>query len=176
MHRARLLSMLTLMILVMTLGPATVVADSPPPGAVTPDAAVTDRPPGYRVDGPSPGPVVRRVPARPEGAALDSQLDTLYRSGWTDGWWEFHFPVDWEHVGSHTSDSDLVEDLIVVDGFMEVVSEWDASCHQQTTGRTVNCQTSKTYVLKQYRFYVESHHFYHKEGYQDDYFETGHNV
>lgn len=168
--------LLVLVVLALVLGPGTVLADDPPLGAVPADEPAMGPPPGYRIDEPSPGAVVHRVPVRPESASVEYLILDQYRSGWTDGWWSWHYPLDFDHVGSHTSDSDLVEEQIYVDGFLRVGDGgWDDSCEHHTTGTTAHCNTCVTYHLE-YSFYAESHHFFHKTGYQDDYFETGKNV
>lgn len=157
--------------LLLTAGTPMVLADEPEPGAAPSDERGLGAPEGYPSDDPWPGAVVHQEAVRP----LDRAMAPLavYRSGWTDGWYDWHWPL-FSLVGSHDSDSDLVEDQIFVDGFMDVkiVGKWSDSCFHHTTGTHAHCNTLKKYYLK-YSFYVESHHFFHKEGYGDQYFETG---
>jgi hypothetical protein len=180
MRKARLLSTLVLVMLAIPLAPGMVLADSPLPGAIPVlDEPATGPPPGYRVDEPSPGAVVKRVPVQPDGVSPDNLPGQQYRAGWTDGWWAWKPLVSYDHVGSHTSKSDLLEDQIVVRGYMRVGggSSWDDSCScDNRPSTTCHCTTLKNYPLFQYPFYVESHHFFRKQGYADNYFETGKNV
>jgi hypothetical protein len=185
MRKVKFVSVFVLLALLLSAVPGVVLADEPPPdeplpGAVLADEPVLGPPVGYRVDEPSPGAVVHREAVQPLGGRIQSLGDgvrpmTTYRSGWTNAWHEWHWPLNWGHVGSHNSDSDLVEDEIWVDGFMKIKSYWDDSCKRHTSGTSAHCRTELTYHLV-YNFYVESHHTFHKAGYPDTYFETGKSI
>lgn len=180
MHK--LLAMIILPILVLSLWSNRALAGEPPPeGPVeTPSGGPPlGPPPGYRIDEPSPGAVVHRVRIRPldtdAQVARDILPMSIYRSGWTDGWFEWFYPHFWDHVGSHTSDSDLTEDQIWVDGFQRRVgmNGWWATCEDHKQGySTAHCNSVKRLQIF-YTFYAESHHTFRTAGYQDDYFETG---
>jgi hypothetical protein len=176
MRKRKFLFVFVLVAVLLNAGPGVVLADDPPPGAVErrPDDLLPGPPVDVRPGEPPPGAVVRRVQARPLGGdvqSLGGGMRTSYRSGWTGCWYEYHWPADIIHVGSHTSASDLVEDEIKVDGFMKIKTYWDDSCRHPTSGKMAHCNTRKVYHIP-YTFYAESHHFFHKAGYQDDYFET----
>ena len=168
-----------LALLSLSVWPGVALAQEPPPDEPSPDYGdlPLGPPPGYRIDEPSPGAVVHREVIHPLGVPLDSGMNlmTLYRSGWTDGWFNWFWPSWWDHVGSHTSDSDLQEDQIWVDGFQKrpAMSGWWATCSDHRSGETTaHCNSVKRMHIP-YTFYAESHHTFKKAGYADSYFETG---
>ena len=190
MRKVKFVSVFVLLALLLSAVPGVVMADEPPPdeplpGTVLADEPLPGPPVGYRVDEPSPGAVVHREAVQPLGGRIRSlgsggRPMPTYRSGWTDGWYDWFYPYFW-HVGSHTSDSDLYEDSIRVDGLSKLQgsSGWRTSCADPThgikPGTTAHCNTRfEAYFA--YKFYVESHHAFHKAGYPDTYFETGKNV
>lgn len=198
MRKIKFLSVFVLLAMLFSATTGTVLADDPAPngpppdiverqaiepipGAELADEPVLGPPPGYRADEPSTGAVVHRVEVRP----LDGQVQSLnsemrpmatYRSGWTDGWHDWIYPITIRHVGSHNSDSDLDEDQIGVDGFMRIGGpSWDDSCDRHISGTSAHCRTEVTANFF-YSFYVESHHSFHTAGYPDTYFETGKSI
>jgi hypothetical protein len=169
-----------LLTLVVVMVPASLVhADGPPLPAgtrVLPDLgpSVPGQTPGvngYKVFGPN---AVRRVPIRPsvEGGETTAPL-TLYRSGYTDVWYTWGGPFQpYVYNGSHTSDSDLWEEQIWVDGYLKRRNQigWMNNCRDHTAGSRAQCNTS--FEWSAVCAYGESQHFFHTTGYADDHFTT----
>jgi len=185
MRKVKFVSMFVLLALLLSAVPGVVLADEPPPdeplpGAVLADEPVLGPPEGYPADEPWPGAVVHQEAVQPlDGRAQSSSAGmrpmATYRSGWTDGWYDWIYPITIRHIGSHNSGSDLVEDQINVDGFMKITHYWDDSCSRHISGTAAHCRTEVTANFY-YHFYVESHHSFHKAGYPYTYFETGKSI
>jgi hypothetical protein len=130
---------------------------------------------GYKVFEPG---AIRRMPIRAlrasEAASLSIDPMALYRSGYTDAWihWE---PAGFGHYGSHTSDSDLFEQQIWVDGFLRPLSQpssWWSQCQDHRSGHRATCTTYFWYPVFCRNIYAESFHHFHTDGYADDDFKT----
>lgn len=129
---------------------------------------------GYKVFEPR---AIQRVPIRSLREAGPpssfSSILTLYRSGYTDAWihWE---PPGFGHYGSHTSDSDLFEQQILVDGFLRPLSDsaWWSRCQDYRSGHRATCITYFWYPGFCRNIYAESFHHFHTDGYQDNDFKT----
>jgi len=124
---------------------------------------------GYKIFGPG---AIRKIPVRPVSSPIDPQA--LYRSGYTDAWihWE---PPGFGHYGSHTSDSDLFEQEIWVDGYLRPLSStgWWATCSDHRVGQRATCLTYFWYPVFCRNIYAESLHHFHTDGFEDDNFKTG---
>jgi len=186
MRKWKVVSISVLLTLLMNVIPGVALADDPSPDKVLPGTVLADEPvigpaTGYSIDEPGPNAVVHKEAVQPlddntlQSLSPGNSIAAIYRSGWTDGWHDWIYPLTIRHVGSHNSDSDLNEDQIKVDGFMRMTSSWSDSCKRHTSGTSAHCRTEVTANLF-YSFYVESHHSFHKSGYPDTYFETGKNV
>lgn len=130
---------------------------------------------------PNPPPVVIRqggpVVLREVAVQVVNSLfaPTAYRAGWSDAYWVWYYPLNWEHHGSHNSQSDLVENQIWADGSLKVNGYNVASCSNHTSGQYAHCDTSKTYYIK-YSMTAKSWHYFHKTGYVDQNFTTSKTV
>jgi hypothetical protein len=126
---------------------------------------------GYKVFGPN---AVRQVKVQPLAEGMKSVAPlTLYRSGYTDVWYYWKGPFQpYVYNGSHTSDSDLQEQQIWVDGFLKRRGQtgWMDDCDDHTSGSRAHCNTS--FEWSAVCAYGESIHFFHTDGYVDDQFET----
>lgn len=154
------------MMLIMSLMPIGVVSaddGNPPPPTATP---VTIR---------QGGPVVHVESAISNGGAAPAGVEVT-RSGWTDAWWDWYYPLTYIHRGSHNSQSDLVEDQIWADGNLKRTGGATiASCSNHTSGQYANCMTSKTYYIM-YAVTATSWHYFHKSGWTDQNFTTSKSI
>jgi len=177
------LLLVVISMILIALLPTAVLADGSERDASRPPEYPADLPwplpgppDGFPLDEPWPGADVATASAHPlapgTGAADLADEEDPWRRGWTDGWYDWYFPADFHHIGSHTSNSDLVEDVIRISGFMRVEAEWDSSCVEESGGKTIHCQTHRMYYLP-YDFWVESDHFFQKAGWIDTFLETG---
>ena len=121
-----------------------------------------------------PEAMAAEIPTMEEGFYDKIGAQAIYRSGYTDAygiWWP---GSGWDHIGSHTSDSDLFEDQIWADGYLKQtgVSGWNDSCSNRTNGTRAWCQT-KFFALFNYSIYAETKHHFHTSGYVDSNFTTG---
>ena len=124
---------------------------------------------GYKVFDPG---AIGIVSITPSGESGDMTIMTVYRSGWTNAWLDFG-TWQWHHFGSHTSDSDLWEDEIWVDGFLKVTTDpgWRDACDNHRAGDNSYCGTNFDHILPR-TIYAKSDHHFHTDGYVDNNFST----
>lgn len=127
---------------------------------------------GYKVFNPGAIVQVQRIPASESGLSITEQGNVMSSSGGTgstDVWYDhFHCcPGDYHMMGSHLSESTLWEDDIWADGYIKVVGQgWRDQCSDHTSGTRAHCNTGYHYGCED--SYGETDHYWHKEGYQDN--------
>jgi hypothetical protein len=183
MRKVRLVLLFILVTLLLSVGPDAAMGQPPSDGPPLPEGvqvlpelgpAAPGQTPGvngYKVFGPN---AVRKVRVQPLAEGMKSITPlTLYRSGYTDAWYFWLGPfAGYAYFGSHTSDSDLWEQQIWVDGFLKRKEQrgWMNTCSTHTSGWRAHCNTS--FQWESTCAYGESYHFFHTPGYQDDRFIT----
>ncbi len=160
--KVKWLSMLVVLSLFSTLAFAseTVLAEGPsasvevPQCRNMPDAQIPGKPAGSAC----------RVPVWPLDQVVGLEITplTLYRSGWTHRW-------------TSESDSDLVEELIKVEGYLYwwAGGQWnfEDDCEDSNTYSShAACRTYSPGVSGTLR--QDGYHYFHTQGYQDDWFQT----
>lgn len=121
-------------------------------------------------------PVIHKEIAIPLEKSLGPlSVTDVYRAGWTDAYWEWFYPVNVEHHGSHNSQSDLVENQIWADGSLNVDGSNVHSCSDHKSGQFAGCVTTKVYYLP-FQITATSWHFFQKTGFTDQNFSTSKTV
>jgi len=115
---------------------------------------------GYKVFGPN------AIITQSIGGEKESGIRRdLLRTGTTDIWQE---GSNGTLHGSHTSESDINEDVINVDGAIKEVGQgWFDSDRDHASGYFANCNTQMSDRNFWQTFHAHSWHFWHTEGYYD---------
>jgi hypothetical protein len=119
---------------------------------------------GYKVFGPNAIATQAIQSEKESGGDIGTLGTGLYRHALTDIWEAGGETV----MGSHTSDSDLYEDEIWVDGAIKIDGQgWYDSDEDHTTGMFAHCTTQMPDPIWLQTFIAHSWHHFHTDGYVD---------
>lgn len=172
MRYFKLFALLALLALAVSFGPDVARAEGPDgdSGANTnlgsTDPGLIPGVNGYKVFGPD---AIKQVPAQRLGLAGASPM-TETRTGATD-----EYGCGSTACGSHTSESELFESQIHVDGAAKWswASGWLDSCPNHTTGHLAQCSTQlQEDFCRVWTAMGHSWHYFHTSGYLDSDFQT----
>ena len=164
MRKVKFFSVFVLLVLFAAMGaPRVTLAQGPDDDEQVPMCLDM---PDAQIPGKEPGSACR-VPIMPAINPADASAElkplSLYRSGWTHRW-------------TSESDSDLVEDLIKVEGYLYFKSKWEddwlfepPACEDPNEySYHAACRTFGGGPINK----QDGYHYFRKSGYQDDSFST----